>query len=733
MPEISDQTNGLYTVQYKHSEADGPKLTNWAKEPNILDLKMDLQNAKPSHDVQVAKIKHWNDLLKVEGSVKPPKVKGRSSVQPKLIRRQAEWRYSALTEPFLGTAKLFKVSPQTFEDAEGAKQNELVLNWQFRTKLDKVKLIDNIVRSVVDEGTCILRLGWNRKTVMAKKMVPQFEHYPLEDEESLAQFQQALDQRQENPRGFDEGATPDVIAALQYYDESGEATMAVQNGEIEVPYEKVLENYPTVDVLNPQNFYADPSCGGDLTKALFSIYSFETNHAELTKKGNGKKYKNLDKVNWEGNTTLGTPDHDTTTPGDFNFRDKARKKVVAYEYWGFYDIHGDGNLVPIVATWIGDVIIRMEENPFPDKGLPFVIIPYLPVKRELFGEPDAELLEDNQKILGALMRGVIDLMGRSANSQRGISKGLLDPFNRRRYDNGEDYEYNPVQNPATAMIEHTYPELPQSALTMLGIQNNEAESLTGVKAFAGGVTGESYGDVAAGIRGALDASSKREMAILRRIVAGITGAGNKIIAMNAVFMSEEETIRVTNTEFVKVKREDLPGNYDLLTDISTAEVDDAKSKDLAFMLQTLGPNSDPMLVFWILAEICELKRMPELAQKLRTWKPTPDPAVEEMKQLEIALKKAEIGKVQSEIALNEAKAQVEVAKKDTMNLDYVETETGTKHERDMDKQRAQSQGNQQLQVTKALTTPRKEGEKKPNLDAAIGFNQISGALADAAS
>lgn len=733
MPEITDQTNGTKTKQFVLAEVGTVTLTDWAKEPSILDLKFDFNAAKPSHDAQIRKIERWNNLMKVEGSARPEKVKGRSSVQPKLIRRQAEWRYAALTEPFLGTPKLFKVSPVTFEDATGAKQNELVLNWQFRTKLNRIKLVDDAIRSTVDEGTCILRMGWNRKTVMLKKMVPLYEHYPIADEEGLQLFQQALEARQENPRGFEETATPDVIAALQYFDESGEATLAHQNGEQEVEYEKVLENYPTVDVLNPGNFYLDPSCNGDIKKALFAIYTFETNRAELNKKGNGKKYRNLDQVDWEGNTSVTNPDHETSTPNDFKFHDITRKKVIAHEYWGFYDIHGDGSLVPIVATWIGDVMIRMEENPFPDQALPFVMIPYLPVKREAYGEPDAELLEDNQKILGAVTRGMIDLLGRSANGQRGTAKGLLDPFNKRRFDNGQDYDFNPQQNPANATIEHKFPEIPQSAMLMLNLQNQEAESLTGVKAFAGGVSGQSYGDVAAGIRGALDAASKREMAILRRIATGFTDMGNKIIAMNAQFLSEEEVIRVTNTEFVKVKREDLIGNFDLITDISTAEVDDAKAKDLAFMLQTLGPNSDPALAFMILAEICELKRMPELAHKLKNWKPAPDPMKEQMMQLELQKAAKEIEKLDSEIELNKAKAAFEGARKDFQNLNYVEQETGTAHARRLDESRAQATGNQALEVTKSLLKGRKEGESAPKLDAAIGFNQVSGALADAAA
>lgn len=705
------------------------KLTDWKKEPDVRDLKQDLENARPAHQARMSDIQRWSDLMAVRGSAKPAKVKGRSSVQPKLIRRQAEWRYSALTEPFLGSNKLFKVEPVTFEDAEAARQNSLVLNWQFRTKLNRVNFVDNFVRATVDEGTSITRVGWKRQTIMVDQEVPVYDFFPLQTEEQLAAFQTALDQQAADPRGYEEDVPDEIKAAIELYNESGQATYAQQSGVTTVKVEKVLVNQPVVDLLDPQNVIIDPSCNGDLDKALFVIVSFETNKADLLKEP--ERYKNLDAVNWEGNMPMTQPDHNTSTPDSYQLNDPLRKKVVAYEYWGFRDIHGDGELVPIVATWIGDICIRMEENPFPDGKLPFVVVPYLPVKRNLYGEPDAELLEDNQKILGAVTRGMIDLLGRSANGQQGMAKGMLDPLNRRRYDNGQDYEFNPSMSPANGVIEHKFPDIPQSALLMLNLQNQEAEALTGVKSFSGGISGEAYGDVAAGIRGVLDAASKREMAILRRLAKGMTEIGNKIIAMNAVFLSEKEVIRVTNKEFITVKREDLIGNFDLETDISTAEVDNAKAQDLAFMLQTLGPNSDPSIVMLILSEIADLKRMPELANKLRNWRPQPSPEQQEMQRLEIEKARKEVEKLQSEISLNNAKAQEALANKDQKNLDYVEQETGTKHARDMEKQRGQAQGNQALEITKALTKSLKEGEQRPNLEAAIGFNQLSDRLADA--
>lgn len=713
------------SVQFQLADGE-QKLTDWKAEPSLLMLKGDLEASKPSHDSQLAKIKKWMELRDGTGSAKPPKIKGRSSVQPKLIRRQAEWRYSALSEPFLSSDKLIQVTPVTFEDKHAAEQNELVLNNQFTTKMNLVEFIDDYVRSAVDEGIVINRLGWKRHTIPIQKEVPTYAFYPIATEEELQPFQQALELKTADPRTYEEKLPPELKAAVEYYLETQEATLAVQSGTEMVTEEKIVENRPTVEVMNPNNVYIDPSCGGDLDRALFIVVSFETNKADLLKEGD--RYTNLDKVNWESNTTLGEPDHVTDSPDTFQFTDSTRKKIVAYEYWGYFDIQGDGKLEAIVATWIGDTIIRMELNPFPGQKLPFVVASYLPVKRELYGEPDAELLEDNQKILGAVVRGMIDLLGQSANSQKGFAKGMLDPINRRKYENGQDYEFNPAMPTNQGIIEHTFPELPQSALVMVNLQNEEAESLTGVKSFSGGLSGDAYGKVATGIRGMLDAAAKREMAILRRLAGGISRIARKILEMNAVFLSEKEVVRITNKEFVTVNREELAGDFDLKVDISTHEVDNAKAQDLGFILQTLGPNTDPMITMMLLGEIAELKRMPALAHTLKTWRPTPDPVAEQLKQMEVQAKQLEMQKVESEIALNYAKAQQVSAVAGLDELDKVEQETGVKHARKIIETQAQAKGNQNLEITKALLKSRKPEESEPDVESAIGYNALSDAL-----
>lgn len=708
-----------------------PKLTKWDNEPTAQTLQGDLEASRPAHDAFVLKVKKWNDLAAVEGSAKPPKIKGRSQVQPKLIRRQAEWRYSALTEPFNSSAKMFDVKPTTFEDANAARQNELLLNWQFRTKINRVNFIDNYVRANVDEGSVVVRVGWNRITTEVEEVVPVWTYSHPTDQKQIEQLEAAMQLKQANPRAYNEDVDPAIQAACAFFEETGQPNVATQTGTDKVKVEKVLDNRPTLQVINLENFYFDPSCGEDLEKAGFAIFSFETSKAELKKQP--KRYKNLDYVDWEGATTIGEPNHmPQSIDSNFNYKDALRKRVVAYEYWGLWDIHGDGNLVPIVATWIGSTLVRLEENPFPDQKIPFVIAPYMPIKRQVLGEPDAELLEENQKILGAVSRGMVDLLGRSANGQQGFAKGMLDVINRRRYEAGLDYEFNPNMPPNMGIIEHKYPEIPQSAMLMLQLQNQEAEALTGVKAFSGGLSGNAYGDVAAGIKGILDAAAKREMSILRRLAAGLVLIGKKIIAMNAEFLSEEEVVRVTNEEFVTIKREELQGvgEFDLEVDISTAEIDNNKAQDLAFMLQTMGNNMDFGVTQLILVEIARLKRMPELAKKIQEFQPQPDPLVQKLKELEIQREMKEIEKLQSEIELNKAKAIKEQVVAEQGALNTVEQESGTAHARDLEKQTAQSTGNQSLEVTKALLKPKKPEESKPDVEAAVGFNEMTKQMRD---
>ena len=700
---------------------DNDPLTEWKNEPSLMDLKSDLEMTKSSHDAAVQKVQEWRDIRNLSNTKTQKKRQNRSSIQPKLVRRQNEWRYAALSEPFLASEDQWQVSPTGWEDQEGAIQNEKLLNYQFRSKIGRVEFIDEYVRTGVDEGTVYVKPGWIFESEMIEVEVPVFEYTPIQDPAQEQALQQAMQIMQANPQAFME-LPEEIQASVEYSMETGAAYLAVQIGTELVEEERVVKNCPTLDILQFENVYLDPAAQGRIDKANFAIISFETSHAKLKKDG---RYTNLDQVNWSGNTPLTNPDHETNTDETAQYKDDLRRPVVAYEYWGFWDIDKTGILKPVVATWIGDTLIRMEENPYPDQEIPLVVVTYMPVRKEVAGEPDAALLEDNQDILGAVTRGMIDLLGRSANGQRGMAKGMLDVVNKRRYERGEDYEFNPQMTPDMGIKEHSYPDLPVSAFNMLNLQNQEAEAISGVKSFSGGISGDAYGDVAAGIRGMLDATAKREMGILRRFAGGMEKIGLKMISMNQAFLSEEEVVRVTNDEFVTVRLEDIQGEYDLKVDITTPEIEEAKAGDLGFMLQTMGNTLPFPVTQMIMTEFARLKRLPVLEHALKTYQPEPDPVAEKLQELEIAKLEVEIAETRAKAMLTAAKARTEGSTADAKDLDFLEQESGAKQAREIQRQEAQAEANQMLNISKALLAPPDKRPRDQDLMTAIAIQQAS--------
>lgn len=696
--------------------------TSWTNPPKLVDLKQDITDAMGNHTSEITKIKEWLDVLRVEGAEAAPKRKNRSSVQPKLVRKHAEWRYSALTEAFMSTPDLFAAEPKTFEDREAAFQNGLLLNYQFNKEMNKVKFIDEYVRTVVDNGTLIAKVAWESETQPDVKKVPIFEYYE-DDSEEYHQLLAEVDQiYRSNPQEYND-LPEELKAGYEYSKLNGLAVTAEIVGEEEVEYEKTLVNRPVVEICDAEHVIIDPACGGDIDRAKFIVHIFPTCLGDLQKDG---RYENLDRIDLASNSILGSSDSLVgEKDNSFNFKDKARQQFYVYEYWGLWDINNDNRLVPVVVSWVGDLIIRIEENPYPFRTHPFCAVPYLPKTKSIYGETDAELLKDNQRILGAVTRGMIDLMGRSANSQRGVRKDALDITNKRKFERGEDYEFNPNVNPDQAFYTHKFPEIPNSAEFMIGMQNVDAEALSGVKAFHGGLGSDALGKVATGIRGVLDAASKRELGILRRLAKGLTDIANKIIAMNQAFMDDEQIIRVTNERFVAIRREDLAGNFDIRLTISTAEEDDAKASELAFMLQTTGNSMDFNITKMILTDIARLRRMPDLAKKIEEYNPEPDPRQEYLLDLEIRLKEAELEIKMAEAQQKMAIAMEKGAKADNIRADtdkksseFVDRVSGKEHQQTLERIGEQARSQADLKVLEHSLKQSGE-ERKGLIDAYI--------------
>jgi len=618
----------------------------------LATLKDDMLSADSLRLETVARVDTWKN--EYNGEPYGNEQTGKSKIVSRDIKRQDEWQHASLKDPFLSSPDIIKCKPVTAEDRKAAEQNELILNHQFTRKFDRYSFITNSIKLLTTEGTLVVKTSWDYEDEIVEVEHPTYSLDPMTGQ-------------------------------------------PVQTGVQMVKQINVLVNKPYAEPCRIEDVYIDPTCQGDIEKCQFIIHRFESDLSSLRA---SKKYKksSLDKVAKGMLRDNGDykPEHEKKG-SNFEFKDTARKKIVVHEYWGNYDLDESGIATPIICTWVNDTMIRLEDNPYPDKKIPFLIVPHNSIPFQMTGEANAELIGDNQKISTAIKRGAVDNMANSNNGQKGIRKGSLDTINRKRFLSGKNFEYNGA---ASDFFEGSYNNLPNSMFSMLELNNNETDAMTGVKGFSGGIGGQTLGSTARAAGGVLDAVSVRKLDIVRNISEKlIKPLLRKWMAYNSEWLQEEEVIRITNEEHVPVRRDDLAGQIDIDIEVSTAEDNSTKSQELSFLLQTNGPNEDPGVRKLLMAQIMRLHKMPDVAKNIEEFQPQPDPFTERMKELEMKLKEVEIMERESRAVENqadlrlktanavlaEAKAKLTSSTADVKDLEFVNKATGGELKDEMSK------------------------------------------------
>lgn len=686
------------------------------KNEILKNLKADFEASKRLKSRNDSKINTWR--REYNGELYGNEKKNRSKFVYRLIKKQSEWQHAGLVDPFVSTPDIIRAKPVTWEDKEVSPKIEILLNTQFCRQFDRFNFMNKAIKVLDQEGTVVIRTGWEYKEKVIKEQI--FEEQPNPDfimlQEQAMAIQSNLEQiapmveRAKNDLAMleqqglsvDQAVAsgvidPQVVAGTQ--EMMAEAANLEQQLQalqeqlqsipqtIEVP--RIIErlkpvcNRPTAMVCRNEDIFIDPTCQDNMDNCQFVIYRYETDMTTLKRAG---VYKNLDKVSH----TLRDSEYVSKTRDDegydssFEFSDIARKKVIVHEYWGNYDIDGDGEAEAIVCTWVNDVIIQLRDNPFPDKQPPFIVVPFNSIPFSLYGESNAELLSDTQKIQTAIIRGLIDNMAMSNNGQKGVRNGALDEYNRVKFLNGENFEFNGTPND---FYDGHFNEFPSSTFNMLQMLNAEAESITGVKNFYQGMHSNSLGSTATATTAIMDSAAARRLNIVRNIAENmIKPILRKWLAYNAEFLDEETQYRITNEEFIWLKRDDLGARIDIDLAISTSEDNKATASELSFLLQTIGPSEDPNLRKMIIADICDLYKKPELAKSIREYQPQPDPLAQRLQELQIQMLEAQIenerakgGRAEIDSRLKEAKTKTELAKAaniesntDSTDLDYLQ-------------------------------------------------------------
>ena len=631
-------------------------------EKKILQVfKKDLANSEPNKKLWAEQILTWTKEYEGEPyGNEDPKGK-KATVVSRDIKRSAAAQHASVIDPFVSNDDIIKCSPNTHSDIQTARQSELLLNYQFCRDFDRYNFISDSFKVMQREGTVIARVSWEFEEEEQLVDVPVMGLVPVQDPQQAQQMQM-------------QGLPP------------------YAKGQIGVTQELQMVttvNRPRVELVRNSMLWIDPTAEGTIDDAKFVVYKYKSSLSQLRKDG---KYKNLDNIIVDGEQIW---DEDSPYYRDdtFTFSDKPRKELEVVEYWGYYDMNEDGIAEAIVCTWVGDTIIRLEENPYPDGALPFVSCSYDSTPYSIYGVSHGDTISTDQKIKTGIKRAILDTLDASTNGQRGVKKGTLDIANKRKFDRGENFEY---LGSSQDMWEGKFNAIPTDVLNFYNMIDSEIQTLAGTRP-TGPSSGSNTVDSMVRTNG-MDISARRETDISRNFKENfLVPILRKWYSMDAEWMEEDQIIRVTDEEFIAIKPDDLQGRIDITMNVATKEVENEKSNNLSFMLQTMSQSLPFDLTKLLLAEQARLKGMPELAKKIEEFQPQPDPMAQQMQQLEMQKLQSEINERNSRVGENhidarlkeakavneEAKARETHSKADMTDLDFLRKQEGQDIKEDM--------------------------------------------------
>jgi hypothetical protein len=472
-------------VQEERDFPKGKKTSSWEKKLPLKDILSNIASVHSLYTDYVDTVYNYKVAMAADYTIGSGE--GKSKVTPKAIQKLHNYSYSGLSEGLLSDYNVVTASPRGHTDNNEAHAQQSLLNYQLNEEMDFEAVVDKAARYFEDYGSFYLKLSWNYKERKKKTAEKELQQLP-------------------------EGVPPEQMQQLFEQGLLNEEGMLIVDKEVT----NVVDDHPVISIKKYNQVILGPSLDGSNTIDSLQFIA-DKYYATLNALEASGKYKNLDKI--QDREFKSDYDINALPDADFELEFEAmmeddgirlegkavdkNKPLVVTDYWTFMRVGKKKHPVPVVVTFVAGVVIAREESPFGvDVGYPYARGIYAPsLEDDLYdGIPDTPELEEDQKIIGAVTRGMIDIMAKAANGQTGMAQGMLDPAEERKRQIGQDYKFNPAIDPTRGIVQEKFPELPQSALQMLGMMQSSMESSSGKKMFGQGLNSDAYGDVAAGIK-----------------------------------------------------------------------------------------------------------------------------------------------------------------------------------------------------------------------------------------
>ena len=420
--------------------------------------------------------------------------------------------------------------------------------------------------------------------------------------------------------------------------------------------------FSTVECVPFEAVIPDPSAT-TIDKLKFVIYRRKVSISDILTNPEWFGKHNLSSLNplmAGGDTTYDAPNmngrDDNYDPGQ-----RAMDEIELFEYYGEYDVDGNGITRPVVAVWSQNKLLNAFDSPYPDFSIPFDNTVYVRQPHSIYGIGVGGIIGDKQTQRSGLMRGIFDNMSRSNNAIKFVKKNALDPVNHRRLMNQEPVvELNTKDSLQNSIWDGNFNALPLDIYKMLADIETDEENLTGITKYAVGTDSRSLNQTATGVSIISSMSQRRLLFITQHISGLLARVFKKWMNMNKALLDNPM----------------LEGEFDLFVSAGTAGLAAKKGQDITAMLQSLAAMQgliDPKITSNLVAELAEAYGLDSTAKMIREdneqaiqMEGQPNPEEQMMQQMMMEAEMAKIGKDKSIAAKNFAQAtenQVDAAVK----------------------------------------------------------------------
>jgi len=627
------------------------------KEEIFKLLKNDYNSAFPSFIEKNRRIRRWRRIYEdIETNGNGGSLK--STYRSREFKKKLRELVPNIAEPILESERLFDVditSDDGYSDSETVVSD--ILNYQFRSIPKFNHFINSLAKTFAIDGTSTVKATWSRdvnKIVTGHKEEMVFS----KDKKELTDFIGKMHKDKQKALMV---VPIDVLMKK----------VPIDKKSVEITVSKVTKNRPNIREIENLRIMTDPNARGKFEDSRFLIEAISTDMSTLE---SNDRYFNLDKLKnsmesrdyrFDGSLYAelyldGSTEYvDELILNDtFSFSDSARKRIDVLEYWGEVPIDGDGGeTVPIVASWVGDVLIRLEKNPMPHKSIPYCIQAYEPIKGSIFGESDAEIVAEDQIGMTLATRSMQDITYRNQKntSQEFIENGFLPGITEKNnYKNGKTVFYRKGSDPSRAIFRRTVDEVPQVLFDMKNMYKQEIEqSIGSVSAIS-----DNTGDKSDGV-------DNRTHNIVGRFSELFRDVGYLMVQMNRRFSLDTDIYKV-NKEIKKVNKGMLSSINEISVNVKTAAKNNKKISSIIGLMNTRAGNMSEDVSSIHYAKIAELSGMSDLSHEVLKLTLNKEPTEAEKQQqqmemmriqLELEKIKLEIKKIDSDASLNMAMAQ----------------------------------------------------------------------------